>query len=110
MTTSEPVGSLGVPLTPQRSIAIDHRLFPSAALAFITLPAPVISDQGKIEKWERTAGFVLAQDAGSAIKGPGRVDLFWGHGEQAELSAGNLKHPGNLYFLVLKETKQVADK
>jgi membrane-bound lytic murein transglycosylase A len=34
--------------------------------------------------------------------GPGRADIFWGEGPYAELAAGHLKHPGKLYFLVLK--------
>ena len=77
-------------------------IMPSAALAFITLPLPQVSLDGEIERWEPYAGFALSQEAGSAIKGPGRVDLFMGHGLQAEVGAGHLKHPGALYFLVLK--------
>lgn len=97
-----PVGALAVPLTPGRSIAIDRSLFPSAALAFVTLPLPQVDTQGNIGSWQPAARFVLAQDTGSAIKGPGRVDLFWGHGQTAEVSAGHLKHQGRLYFLVLR--------
>ncbi len=36
-------------------------------------------------------------------QGPGRVDLFWGQGREAELSAGNMKQEGKLFFLVLKQ-------
>jgi membrane-bound lytic murein transglycosylase A len=46
--------------------------------------------------------FVLNQDKGSAIKGPGRVDLFCGFGETAEAIAGSLKEKGELYFLIKK--------
>ncbi|MFP5212935.1 MAG: 3D domain-containing protein, partial [Acidobacteriota bacterium] len=42
-------------------------------------------------------------DVGGAIKGIGRVDLFCGSGESAEWTAGRLKNPGRLYFLVKKE-------
>ena len=101
-TKGGPFGALGEPLTPLRSIAVDRSLFPSAALAFIHTPAPVVSDSGTISRWGRFNGFVLAQDTGSAIKGPGRVDLFWGHGPKAEVAAGHLKHTGQLYFLVRK--------
>ena len=97
-----PLGALGQPLTPMRSVAVDRALMPSAALAFIKLPFPKVDPHGNIERWQPYHGFALAQDAGSAIKGPGRIDLFTGHGLRAEVSAGHLKHPGTLYFLILK--------
>ncbi len=97
-----PVGALGEPLTPMRSLAVDTTLMPSAALAFITVPLPLVDAEGKIAQWRPYKGFALSQDAGSAITGPGRVDIFMGHGLQAEISAGHIKHPGALYFLVLK--------
>ena len=96
-----PVGALGQLLTPLRSLAVDRSMLPSAALAFICLPLPRVDPSGNIEKWEPYRGFALAQDAGSAIKGPGRIDLFMGHGDQAETAASHLKHSGSLYFLVL---------
>jgi len=96
-----PLGALGVPLTPRRSLAVDRALFPSAAPAFISVALPQVDQQGAIQKWAPFSGFVLAQDAGSAIAGPGRADLFWGNGLQAEVAAGHLKHAGQLYFLVL---------
>ena len=53
-------------------------------------------------RWEPLERFVLNQDTGGAIRGPGRVDFFWGRGEQAELAAGVMRQPGSLYFLVPK--------
>jgi membrane-bound lytic murein transglycosylase A len=97
-----PRGSLGVPLTPMRSLAVDHGLFPSAALAFFSTQFPHVNEKGIIEHWESYNSFALAQDAGSAIKGPGRADLFVGAGRISEVAAGHLKHPGQLHFLVLK--------
>ena len=41
--------------------------------------------------------------AGGAIRGAGRVDVFFGNGPEAELSAGNLQEEGELYFLVRKK-------
>ena len=46
--------------------------------------------------------FVLNQDTGGAIRGPGRVDVFWGRGRDAELAASEMKQLGVLYFLVPK--------
>jgi membrane-bound lytic murein transglycosylase A len=46
---------------------------------------------------------VVNQDTGGAIKGAGRVDLFYGQGSSAELAAGNFQHEGELYFLIRKK-------
>ncbi len=98
-----PLGAMGGhPLTPLRSIAIDRTIFPLGALSYIETTIARVTHQGAIEAWEPHRGFALAQDTGGAIKGPGRVDLFLGHGLQAETAAGHLKHPGELYFLVLR--------
>jgi membrane-bound lytic murein transglycosylase A len=60
-------------------------------------------DNGSIRAWEPFTRFVLNQDTGGAIKGPGRVDIFFGQGPDAELTAGNLQHEGELYFLLRKQ-------
>ena len=98
-----PLGSLGFPLTPGRSVATDLALFPPAALAFIRTQQPVV-EEGTVSDWKPLTRFVLNQDSGGAIKGPGRVDVFFGSGSRAEAAAGHLKHPGELYFLLLRET------
>ena len=97
-----PLGNINVRLTPGRSIALDHRIFPAAALAFIETEKPLVDSAGRIESWQRFSRFALNQDTGGAIRGPGRADLFFGNGPYAEIAAGHLKHTGKLYFLVLK--------
>lgn len=97
-----PVGSIGVVLTGGRSIATDQTIFPRGALAFVRTRKPVIGPRGDILSWVPFSRFVLNQDAGGAITGPGRVDLFCGRGNEAEITAGHLKEEGELYFLVLK--------
>ena len=99
-----PLGNINVKLTPGRSIALDRRIFPPAALAFIETEKPLIDDAGQIRSWQHFSRFALNQDTGGAIRGPGRADLFWGNGSYAEIAAGHLKHTGRLYFLVLKST------
>jgi len=96
-----PVGSLGVPLTPGRSIATDPQVFPRAALAFVRTTRPVEIPGGLIG-WKSVGRFVLSQDVGGAIRGPGRVDIFWGRGPEADLAASDMKQPGELYFVVPK--------
>lgn len=98
----EPVGSLGEPVTPGRTIATDPDFFPEGALAFIRLRKPVFDENGKIKDKVDFSRFVLNQDKGSAIMGPGRVDLFCGFGIEAENMAGTLKENGELYLLLKK--------
>lgn len=97
-----PTGALGVTLTPGRSVAIDRSLFPDAALGFIETQKPLLDINGQINRWVEFSRFVLSQDTGGAIRGPGRADLFWGNDPYAEITAGHMQHQGNLYFLVLK--------
>lgn len=99
-----PVGALGLSLTAERSIATDLDVFPKGALAFIKLRKPVFDENGNIKTWESFSRFVVNQDTGGVIKGPGRVDLFCGTGDDAEMMAGSLKEKGELYFLVKKKT------
>ncbi|MBI4633549.1 MAG: MltA domain-containing protein [Deltaproteobacteria bacterium] len=100
--TDGPIGSLGFPVISGRSIATDPAVFPRGALAFISARKPVFDEAGTIITWGAFSRFVLSQDAGGAIKGPGRIDLFCGTGDTAELLAGSLKEKGELYFLVGK--------
>jgi len=97
-----PIGYLEVKLTPERSIALDRRFFPPAGLAFIETKKPLINGDGTIHQWMEFSRFVLNQDTGGAIRGPGRADLFWGNGEYAEIAAGHMQEFGKLYFLILK--------
>lgn len=98
----EPMGSLGEPVTPGRSIATDPDYFPEGALAFVRLRKPVFDTEGNVKERINFSRFVLSQDKGSAIKGAGRVDLFCGFGENAETTAGTLKENGELYILLKK--------
>jgi peptidoglycan lytic transglycosylase A len=96
-----PVGSLGVPLTPGRSIATDPKIFPPGSLAFLLTERPRHTASGAID-WSPVSRFVLSQDVGGAIRGPSRVDVFWGRGPDADLAASEMKQPGELYVLVPK--------
>ena len=52
---------------------------------------------------------MVAQDAGAAIKGPVRGDIFWGTGAAAFAEAGRMKSPGALYLLLPRQRNgQVA--
>ncbi len=101
-STHGAIGNLGRELTAQRSIAVDQHCFPSGALSFLVSRKPVLKN-GRINNWVPFGRFVLVQDTGSAIRGPGRVDLFWGTGDEAGFAAGRMKEAGTLYFLLLKK-------
>ncbi len=103
LDTGPPIGNIGVPLTPGRSIAVDNRLFPKGALALIRTERPVFNEDGTIREWTPFTRFVLNQDTGGAIRGAGRADLFWGQGAEAEIAAGSMKQEGELYFLIRKK-------
>jgi len=94
-----PIGSLGLPVVAERSIATDPDSFPKGALAFIKVRKPLFDREGRIQKWVPTSRFVFSHDAGGAIKGPGRVDLFCGTGVAAERLAGSLTEKGSMFFL-----------
>ncbi|MFH1091106.1 MAG: murein transglycosylase A, partial [Pseudomonadota bacterium] len=78
-----PVGSLNVLLTPHRSVALDHRIFPKATLAWLKFRAPLVSGK-QVKDWREVSRFVLVQDTGGAIRGRGRLDLFFGSAPEAE--------------------------
>jgi membrane-bound lytic murein transglycosylase A len=96
------LGSINTPITPGRTLALDSRLFPPGAIAWIKASKPKVNDKGEIVSWEAFSRFVLNQDTGGAIKGSGRADLFWGSGPYAELAAGHMRHEGELYILIKK--------
>jgi membrane-bound lytic murein transglycosylase A len=95
--TIGPPGSLGVPLTPMRSIAIDPRRVALGSLVWIS--ARVGSNA--LQK------LTLAQDTGGAITGPIRADLFTGFGEAAEQLAATLNAPLQVFVLEPKTTTTV---
>ncbi|MBF0287171.1 MAG: MltA domain-containing protein [SAR324 cluster bacterium] len=97
-----PLGYIEVPLTPQRSIAMDRKLVPRGGLAFITTQAPVFENNQLITR-KKLHRFVLVQDTGGAIRGHGRADIFWGHGPLAELKAGHMQQTGRLFLLVARK-------
>lgn len=96
---AQPPGSMGQPLTPGHSIALDQNCYATGALALLVTEQPVFGVKGAVKKWRRISRFVFNQDSGSAIKGRGRIDLFLGSGLRAEKTAGIMKQPGTLYFL-----------
>ena len=103
--TSGPIGAIDVDLTPGRSVAVDRRVFPMAAPSFFQTRIPVVDGSGRIDRWMDFSAFALNQDTGGAIRGPGRVDIFWGDGPYARIAAGHMQHKGAFYLLILDPEK-----
>ena len=92
--TVGPKGALGVPLTPQRSIAIDPQYIPLGAPVFLATTQP--NSKSPLQR------LVMAQDTGGAIKNAVRADYFWGFGPQAGDQAGRMKQRGAMWVLLPK--------
>lgn len=90
-----PIGALGVPLTAERSIAIDPRSVPLGSPVFLATTRP-----NSAQAMNR---LVMAQDTGGAIKGAVRADFFWGFGKEAGEQAGRMKQSGRMWILLPAE-------
>lgn len=89
-----PKGTLGVPLTPQRSIAVDTQFVPLGVPVFLATTRP-----GSEMPLQR---LMMAQDTGGAIKNAVRADYFWGFGAEAGEKAGKMKQRGMMWVLLPK--------
>lgn len=92
-----PIGAAGLPLVAGRSIAIDP--------AFVSYGTPVFLSSGISGVDEASGPFqklMIADDTGSAIRGPGRGDIFIGSGEKAGRIAGEIRHAAHMTFLLPK--------
>ncbi len=87
-----PTGALGVPLTAERSIAVDLQAMPLGAPVFLATTKP-LSNQS-LQK------LVMAQDTGKAIVGGVRADFYWGSGDAAGEIAGRMKQNGKMWLLL----------
>ena len=99
-----PLGSIGVPLTAGRSVATDPAVYPKGALLYVETRTPVVDDTGALSGWRPVRRFVVNQDAGAAIRGPGRADLYFGTGAAAGARAGYMQSEGRLYLLMKRRS------
>ena len=90
-----PKGAQGVVLTPGRSMAVDHTLWPYGMPIWVAA-SPVTAGGDAFRR------LMVAQDTGGAIRGPVRGDIFWGRGPAAEAAAGVMKSTGALWLLLPK--------
>jgi membrane-bound lytic murein transglycosylase A len=88
-------GVLDAPLTAGRSLAIDASIHPLGVPMFVD--APTLRHVGARRPFRR---MMIAQDVGSAIRGPQRGDVFIGSGRRAGVIAGMIKHTCRFYVLL----------
>ena len=101
--SDKPVGSLGVGLTPGRSLAVDREYIPLGMPLWLETYQEKQTDKEGIERISHLSRLVIAQDTGGAIKGKVRGDVYWGIGDQAERKAGPMKDKGTYYLFVPKK-------
>ena len=95
-----PLGALGVPLTPGRSIAVDPRTTPLGSPVFIATEG-----QSTGSRFNR---LMFAQDTGGAIRGAVRADFFWGFGPNAYARASRMRENGRMWLLLPKDIRLAA--
>jgi membrane-bound lytic murein transglycosylase A len=110
-----PIGAQGIPLTTDRSLAVDRKFHPLGLPFWVetNLPLEEVPATEEVEGEVRDLDpvplgptfnhLMIAQDTGGAIRGPVRGDLFFGTGKEAAMRAGPMKQPGQLFILVPKE-------
>ena len=89
-----PLGGEGVQLTAGRSLAVDPRYTPYGAPVFVSIDADAKRRKDAIRR------LLIAQDAGGAIKGPVRGDIYVGGGPEAGEIAGAFNEIGEMYVLL----------
>jgi membrane-bound lytic murein transglycosylase A len=92
----ECIGAQGVPLTAGRSLAVDKRIHVYGTPVWIEAELPINSERPET----RFRRLLFAQDTGSAIVGPARADIYFGHGEEISHIAGRIKQNGQFVMLV----------
>ncbi len=97
-THDECIGAQGVPLTPGRSLAVDKRVHIYGTPVWIDAELPIESEKPET----KFRHLLFAQDTGSAIVGPARADIYFGHGEEISHIAGRIKQNGQFVMLAPK--------
>ena len=92
-----PIGALGIPITAERSVAVDRKYIPLGAPIFLSTTWPNSS--------KPLNQLMMAQDTGGAIGGGVRVDFYWGQGDKAGQLAGRMKQDGKVWVLLPKTFK-----
>ncbi len=104
---TKPQGSIGAPLTPWVSMAVDQRILPLGSILAYNLPTKGKKNlPGVVAGNTRTLnGLGFAHDTGGAIN-MRRIDMYAGEGEGAHAQARQVYTKGDIWLLVKKEDKK----
>ncbi|XP_022778471.1 uncharacterized protein LOC111320041 [Stylophora pistillata] len=91
------LGTGGVFLEGEYSLAVDERILPLGSLVWVET---TLYDGTPFQR------LMIALDTGGAIKGAGRGDIFFGFGEKAEHLAGHQNAPGRMVVLTPQRGKK----
>ena len=97
-----PIGALGVPITAERSVAVDRK--------FVPLGAPIILSTTQPNSKKTLKQIMVAQDTGGAIRGGVRIDYYWGQGNVPGRKAGSMKQQGKVWVMLPKDFKFPKEK
>ena len=97
-----PIGALGVPITAERSVAVDRK--------FVPLGAPIILSTTQPNSKKTLKQIMVAQDTGGAIGGGVRIDYYWGQGNASGRKAGSMKQQGKVWVMLPKDFKFPKEK
>ena len=100
-----PIGALGLPLLPRRSIAVDPAFLPLGAPVWVDTVAPS-ADEPSADDGERLRRLMLAQDTGAGIDGPTHADIFFGWGDESARQAGIMHKTGRMVVLLPRPPSQ----
>jgi membrane-bound lytic murein transglycosylase A len=91
---------------------MDSALMPKGSLVYIKTAIPYKKNDSDMaiprDQRKPFEKFFFVQDTGGAIKGGGRVDIYFGEGDDAFFYAGQMAGRGEIYLLVAK--KEVLEK
>ena len=96
----------GMPITPGHSVAVDTNYIPFGSV--VLAEVPIINSKGQTmgAEWK----ILLPQDRGAAIKGPARMDIYTGKGEQARQIANQLTGHGRAFLLLNRQATQLSQR
>jgi membrane-bound lytic murein transglycosylase A len=97
------MGAMNAPLSAGRSLAVDPSHHVLGTPIYVTA-----ADMKHVDKSGSFNRLLIAQDVGSAIKGPERGDIYFGSGDAAGELAGVTKHAGKFIVLVPNDTPTTA--
>jgi membrane-bound lytic murein transglycosylase A len=77
-------------------LAVDKRIHVYGTPIWVEADLPIENEKPET----RFRRLLFAQDTGSAIVGPARADIYFGHGEEISHIAGRIKQNGQFVMLV----------